>query len=94
MDARFPFQVASWWAGMALGIPMLAAELAAEIWRPDPPKPAPVPTGPADGNWDGMSDARFRSMTRDVGQIRTRFTTEGLDAVVKAAKRPRKRKAS
>ncbi len=120
-----PFKLASWWAGMAIGIPMLAAELAAEVWQTEPPKPAPVPAGPDAGDWVGMSDRDFRArfpdtslfdvatlraellrdlppprwqsdpgMHREVAEIRTRFSTDGIDEVVKAAKRARKKKGS
>lgn len=38
-----PFRIAAWWVGMALGVPMLAAELAYEVWGA---KPAPPPGQP------------------------------------------------
>lgn len=71
MNAFDPFKLAAFWIGMALGIPMLASELAAEVWGTRS-KPAPVPAEkPAVG------------MTRRVEDIQTRFSTEGL-AEVKA----------
>ncbi|MFC6790751.1 hypothetical protein ACFQE0_14705 [Methylobacterium komagatae] len=40
MDAFNPYKISAFWTGMALGIPMLATELAAEVWgtRPEPIK--------------------------------------------------------
>jgi hypothetical protein len=69
MDALNPFKLAAFWTGMALGIPMLASELAAEVWGTRS-KPAPVPAEkPAVG------------MTRRVEDIQTRFSTAGIEDV-------------
>lgn len=63
-----PFRFATWCMAMTFGVPMLAADLAAEVWGSKPRKPEPVPaTGPL-----------FRS---GVDELRTRFRTEAIDEV-------------
>ncbi|MGU3665669.1 hypothetical protein ACLBX9_15930 [Methylobacterium sp. A49B] len=69
MDAFNPFKIAAFWTGMALGNPMLAQELAAEVWGTRP-QPAPVP-----------AEKAAIGMTRRVEDIQTRFSTEGLAEV-------------
>lgn len=72
MDAFDPFKLATWWVGMCLGIPMLAQELAAEVWGTRS-KPASV-----------SAERPAAGMTRSVEDIQTRFSTDGL-AEVKTA---------
>ncbi len=64
-----PFKLATWWVGMCLGIPMLATELAAEVWGTRP-KPAPAP-----------AEKAAVGMTRRVENIRTGFEGSGIEAL-------------
>jgi len=64
-----PYRIAAWWVGMTIGVPMLAVELANEVWGA---KPAPLPARPP---------AEPLRLPRSAADFHARFEVDAIEEI-------------